>query len=212
MRELAHIMLDLETMGTVAGCAILSIGAVRFFPQEKRLSDTFYTTISAESCALVGLHIDEQTETWWADQAEEARKILEEVKNPQTTYLRRVLVDLNIWLTAQGESNDLRIYGNGADFDNPILRVAYRQAGVKPYAGNWTGRCYRTLKTLDELLGPGFAAPKLKRSGTHHNALDDAVSQAQHLMEFIAALRVPQKEDWTEQLRRRASEIEDHTP
>jgi inhibitor of KinA sporulation pathway (predicted exonuclease) len=30
---------------------------------------------------------------------------------------------------------------------------------------------------------------KIKRSGTHHNAIDDAASQAHHLMEILEHLR-----------------------
>jgi exodeoxyribonuclease VIII len=43
----------------------------------------------------------------------------------------------------------------------------------------WNSRCYRTVKSL-------YPDNKLKRSGTYHNAVDDAESQARHLIELLA--------------------------
>ena len=41
-----HIMIDLETLGTVADAAIMSIGAVRFDLDSDKIDDTgFYASI-----------------------------------------------------------------------------------------------------------------------------------------------------------------------
>ncbi len=69
---------------------------------------------------------------------------------------------------------------NGADFDQPILICGYRAAGVKQGWTAYNGRCYRTIKNL-------FPEPKLVRQGDHHHALDDAKSQATHLIELVKA-------------------------
>ena len=43
----------------------------------------------------------------------------------------------------------------------------------------WNDRCYRTIKSMH----PEVPMP---RTGTHHNALDDAKTQALHLMAILA--------------------------
>ena len=58
---------------------------------------------------------------------------------------------------------------------------AYRIKPAWPYRNN---RCYRTLKGL-------LPAIELERSGTHHNALDDAITQARHLQKIVRTLGSP---------------------
>lgn len=193
MADLNHIMVDLETLGTVPGCSILSIGAVRFFPEQMRLGEEFYAVVLRESCTDHFLEEDAGTIKWWEDKEPAAKAVLGHAEDPEIALpLPMALVNLNTWMLGFGGMRSIRVYGNGADFDNPILRVAQAAAKVDPFnskAGHFGGRCYRTLKSLDELFGPAFAAPKLQRQGTFHNALDDAKSQALHLMEIVQSVR-----------------------
>lgn len=191
--SLTHIMLDLETLGTVPGCVGFSIGAVVFDPLEQRLGSEFYAVINVDSCLDRYLREEQDTKDWWSKQSDEAKVALLEAYDPTVSEpLPDVLENFNGWQRAQGLKSNLRIWGNGADFDNPILRCMYDAAQVKPYAGAWGGRCYRTLKNLDELwpqLGFHKLDKERHRTGTHHNALDDAKSQAIHLMANVARLR-----------------------
>lgn len=183
-------MVDLETLGTVPGCSILSIGAVEFFPDMMQLGQEFYVVINTSSCEEHFLTTDQSTVEWWQRQSPEAQAVVDEARVGGVT-LPKALESFNSWRQGLGPVKEERLYGNGADFDNPILRVAYDAAKVKPYGGSYGGRCYRTLKNLDELLGNQFRAHKMFRNGTHHNALDDAKSQARHLMEIVQAIRSP---------------------
>ena len=188
--RLVHIMLDLETLGVVPGCVGFSIGAVEFHPERNELGSEFYVVIDVESCRDHYLREEEGTKTWWAKQSPEARTALEHALSGNALRLVNAMVQFDDWL--RGLTNDrrnIRLYGNGADFDNPILACMYDASGVSPFLPAWGGRCYRTLKNLHELLGDAYAAPKLERQGTYHNALDDAKSQATHLMEIVAAIR-----------------------
>jgi hypothetical protein len=169
-------MIDLETLGTVPGCAILSIGAVAF-DEFGVAEEGFYAVVNIPrwDCAGLtgdGLIKDKATIAWWKSQSEEARAVL---TAPGGT-LRQALDKFKHWLA---NYDSPRVWGNGADFDNPILAVAARKAGLGPddlWRG-YNGRCYRTVKSQ-------FKDIKLVRSGTHHNALDDARSQAEHLVQI----------------------------
>ena len=180
------VMVDLETLGTVPGCSILSIGAVEFDPIAGKMGKEFYVVVNRASCASHFLEEDNSTIEWWTKQGEEARKVLEHAASKKLSKeLPKALEAFNTYLATVGTAKDVRVLGNGADFDNPILAVAYRMAKVKPGWASYNGRCYRTLKNLDEFFGATHAAHKIGRGGTYHNALDDAKSQAQHLIEVI---------------------------
>lgn len=81
-----------------------------------------------------------------------------------------------------GPREETRVWGNGAAFDNVILRRAYERTSresMKAPWPHWNDRCYRTIKGLY-----GHQV-KIERTGTHHHALDDAASQARHLIRML---------------------------
>lgn len=188
-----HFMMDLETRGNSPGCHILSIGIIAFDPFATSLDrvfedEGFYTVVSRDSCADALLHIDESTMAWWGQQSPEARKVLAESEEPGAPSLKEALHDAIIYVQGHCTPRNAKVWGNGADFDNPIINVAARHAGVKlPW--QWGNRCYRTMKNLHEVLGVEHTAPPLVRQGTYHNALADARTQATHLWDILHTLR-----------------------
>jgi exodeoxyribonuclease VIII len=168
-----HVMVDLETLGNRPGCKILSIGAVAFGPEG--LGEEFYVVVDRESQTDFGLHEDASTIEWWDKQTVEAKSVLIEAEDGEP--LSRCLLNFNAYLARFGMS-DIKLWGNGSDFDNAILISCY--AATKQQAGwkFWNNRCYRTLKSLH----PGV---KLNRTGTYHNALDDAKTQALHAIPML---------------------------
>lgn len=182
-----NVMVDLETVGTKAGCGILSIGAVSFAPYAPPPHDTgerFYTVVDLASCEELGLNTEQGTLDWWEKQSAEARKVLELARgSADALALAEALERFNDYLSQFGP--DVKVWGNGSDFDNAILAVCYDVAGVKPAWKFWNNRCYRTLKSFLPDL-------KLERTGTHHDALDDAVSQAYHANQLLRRLTTVQ--------------------
>lgn len=191
---MSFFMLDLETLGTVPGCAILSIGIIQFDPLAATPDELFrdggkYFVVNKQDCLDNFLHVDPGTVAWWEKQSPEARQVLLDVEdNKKAIPLRLAMTETIDYVSEYCSPREARILGNGADFDNPIMTVAAHMVGVKlPWS--YGGRCYRTLKNLHEFLGPEFAAPKVSRAGTYHNALDDAKTQAMHLWETLDGIR-----------------------
>lgn len=186
LNEYNRVMCDLETIGTRPGCAVLSIGAVFFsstLPQWK--GPTFYAPIRAGSCQSIGLHEDQDTLAWWAKQKPEARLVWDEIKGAAPVHT--VLAQFSEWmLNNAADPRTVQLWGNGADFDNPILSAVYSAALLPQPWGAFHGRCYRTLKSLN-------TGVRLVRSGTHHNALDDALSQAEHACRLLRMIRTVRK-------------------
>lgn len=168
------VMLDLETLGTKPGSVILAIGATKF-SVEKGIIDTFYVRVDAKSCVALGLKMDPETVMWWLRQEDAARL---EITKPGE-HICRALQKFSEWLH-QGGDDDMEIWGNGAAFDNVLLADAYALAELTRPWKFWNDRCYRTVKSLR----PDIAMP---RSGTHHNALDDAKTQALHLIQILTS-------------------------
>lgn len=174
------VMVDCETLGTVPGCVPLSIGAVGFDEDELSMHE-FYVVIHRPTCEDAFLSISKSTLEWWERQSPEAREVLEQSLDEQRSLpLKAALGRLNTFLGRFGGARDVRLWGNGSDFDNALLACAYDAAGVQLGWKFWNNRCYRTLKNL----APEVTA---QREGTYHNALDDAKTQARHLQQVLKA-------------------------
>jgi exodeoxyribonuclease VIII len=171
---MSDIMLDLETMGTGPDAAIVAIGAVEFSDYERR-GDHFYALIDLASSVAAGGIMDPSTVRWWMQQSDHARADITG-KNPLNIYmaLRRFAE------FAASHGSEVRIWGNGAAFDNVILRQAYIRAGIEPPWKYSNDRCYRTVAATRKDI-------PIIRTGTHHNALDDAISQARHIHAILRA-------------------------
>lgn len=161
-----HIMVDLETMGTRPDAPITAIGAVAF--AEDGIIDTFYRVVDLKSSVDAGATIDPGTVMWWMEQSDEARSALAE----PGMSIREALVE---FAGFTGDFLEAGVWGNGASFDNVILSEAYKRIGMDAPWPFWKDKCYRTVKGIWKDI-------KLDRVGTHHNALNDAESQAEHLI------------------------------
>ncbi len=170
-------MVDLETMGRFPGAALLSIGAVRFDPYDVEAPiDRFHVGIALASNKTLGLEFDPETIAWWMhDDRQPARSSLEALEK----------VDIHTALFAFAEwcaqAPVTGIWGNAASFDCGLLAAAYRKAMIDVPWEFWQERCYRTVKNL-------LTVPLPPREGPAHNALADALVQAQHLQQLYRAL------------------------
>ena len=169
------IMLDLETMGVGPKAAIIAIGAVEFDVNAGEIGARFYRNVDLESSMRSGCEIDAPTMLWWLRQSEEARAMFsKEIPTP----LPQALCDFSQWVSLCGKPEEVLVWGNGASFDNVILSSAYKATGLIQPWGRSNDRCYRTVKAQHPTV-------KLVRVGTHHNAADDAESQARHMIAML---------------------------
>lgn len=171
------IMLDLETMGNGPSAAIIAIGAVKFDITTRAIGDEFYAVVSLEESVAQGGVMDPATVMWWMRQSDEARKKFDAPKIEFNVALH----SFANFIREGNQREDIKIWGNGAAFDNVILASAYRNAGFQTPWDFWGDRCYRTIKSLH----PNVPMP---RTGVYHCAVDDAKSQALHLINILNPL------------------------
>ena len=172
-----NIMLDLETMGNGPDAAIIAIGACKF--DITGIQDTYYCVVDLTSSLNAGLKVDGDTILWWLKQSDDARKA---IHSPLTSAnkITEALETFACWVEKNNQKNP-KIWGNGASFDNVILANAYGKVGLETPWKYYNDRCYRTIKAM-------YPEIKMNRKGTHHNALDDAISQAEHLIKIWEAM------------------------
>lgn len=180
--ETLECMTDLETLGRSNKAAILSIGACMFYPTADGIhSDAFEAIVDPQSCVDIGMQLDVSTFMWWMGEAckngEERAKMnvardAMVANQRKAIHIRDALHRFSAWL-----GSDKPVWGNGATFDNVILRNAYELAGIPCPWSFWNDRCYRTIKSRTP-------AVKLQREGIHHSAMWDAISQAKHLQQI----------------------------
>jgi hypothetical protein len=161
-----NVMVDLETLDKTPTSVIVSIGAVKF-DASGISEDTFYSVVDIQSCIDLGLTISGDTIAWWMGQSEQARAVFKAKGDP----LAKALIDFAKWVP-----KGAKVWGNGASFDNTILANAYGAISVRQPWDFWNDRCFRTVASFSPL--------KRVNSGVAHNALDDARSQAEHLLKI----------------------------
>ena len=168
------IMLDLETMGSDPNAALCAIGAVSFDIASRQIINHFYMPILLEDSVRCGGVIDPETVIWWLKQSDAARAEISD-----DGYIEPLaLGEFTDFIASVGQRNQVRIWGNGSDFDNVILASAYRRNGLSLPWDFRNNRCYRTVKNL-------HPAVALKFVGDRHNALHDAENQARHLIAML---------------------------
>lgn len=185
------IMIDLETLGTGPGSAILSIGAVAFDLDGEGAKDrgfglagpsgTFYRNIAIGKNNGIA---DDGAFRWWLGQATEAReRLCAAPVDPLGVTLR----DFSYWLRSWGQGTDAstrnpvewdryRIWSHGENFDIPLLEAGYFRIGSDK--APWRYNATRDTRTLFHALGIRWDAWfEEENQGTAHDALADALTQ-----------------------------------
>lgn len=182
MTDRVDVMVDLETLDTTPTSIILSIGACKVNWAGGPPTDHFYRVVSVESNQMAGRTESLSTRRFWDSQPPEARKVFTD----PNVDLFTALTDFKQYVSLLGGGfKGTHMWGNGSDFDCVILVDAMTALAIKPPWPFWNSRCFRTMR---KEFGHLITEPE--RKGTHHNALDDAIFQAELLSQFGPVLRI----------------------
>ncbi|EFM1669795.1 exonuclease, partial [Escherichia coli] len=171
-----HLMIDLETMGTNTNAPIVVIGAVFFDPQTGEIGPVFYIVISLTDAMNTGAVPDGGTIEWWLKQSSEARAAIltDQVK------LKDALSRFREFIHEYSDEKFVQVWGNGATFDNAILRRSYERQGIPCPWRYYNDRDVRTIVELGKTIDFD-ARIVIPFEGVRHNALDDARHQAKYV-------------------------------
>ena len=172
-RTCDHLMIDLETMGKNPDAPIISIGAIFFDPQTGDMGPEFSKTIDLETAGGV---IDRDTIKWWLKQSREAQSAIMTDEIP----LYDALLQLREFIDENSGEFFVQVWGNGANFDNTILRRSYERQGIPCPWRYYNDRDVRTIVELGKAIDFD-ARTAIPFEGERHNALDDARYQAKYV-------------------------------
>ncbi|HCC4838182.1 TPA: 3'-5' exoribonuclease [Escherichia coli] len=182
-----HLSVDLETMGKNPDAPIISIGAIFFDPQTGDMGPEFSKTIDLDTAGGV---IDRDVIKWWLKQSREAQSAILTDEIP----LDDALLQLREFIDENSDEFFVQVWGNGANFDNTILRRSYERQEIPC---PWRYHNDRDVRTIVE-LGKAIdfdARTAIPFEGERHNALDDARYQAKYVSAIWQKL-IPNQADF----------------
>lgn len=168
-----EMMFDIETLGTRAGCVVLSFAAVVYTSTKGVVIAGVSHVLSVPDQIRTGAHVDEGTAAWWATQSDAAWGAA--TSNPVSVRYATKELDALVL-----KHNPERIYCQGMDFDFPIFADLRRRFDLGSGWEHWKQRDTRTA--YDE---HGFDPKTVTRAGTHH----DAASDCNHQIRCLIAAR-----------------------
>lgn len=180
MSAFEHVMLDIETLGTRAGCVMFQVGVVAFNlandSEQGRVFD-----ISIQSSLDHGFKIEESTLKWWAtDQKDLFAKLINRESMDVTAFINR----FNAWYMTYA-NEETYFWANGTHFDVAILEAYLRVHGAST---PWRYNRVRDYRTILHPWFDGYTFAPLPREYTGHDALDDAERQKYKLKEALICL------------------------
>ena len=171
-----HAMIDLETLGTTPDSVILTIGAIKFDPNEPgKCYQEFYHRMEVDEQVHMGRSIDEDTLSWWGQQ--EQSVVEEALGDHNRTPVREAMQALNKWCVGVDA-----FWCQGTAFDFPIMENLYKQIG---HHIPWAFWKVRDSRTLFQIMPKD---PRKEIKFDAHNALEDARVQALCVQQTIQQL------------------------
>lgn len=171
-------MLDIETLGTDSNAVVVSISAVQFDLRTGEIGDSYEQAIDLKAQVENGGVLEPDTIEWWMSQSKDAQDELSRLKkNP----LYMVLYSFNEFCISR-ECNAL--WGNGATFDNVIVRNLYRRSGAAfdlPFYAD------RDVRTLVDLAGVNHR--EYEFHGIKHRGIDDCMHQIKYCIDAYQNLK-----------------------
>lgn len=180
--EVAHIVLDLETLSTRPDALVLSIGAVGLNKHGQILSGAEFHLALDQKEQATRRHVSLDTIQWWMQQSQEAIDASFGAPTSNQAFVTNALTAFKEYVDQWSARGLVCVWGNGCGFDNVILASLYQDWGMQ---APWDFRNDRDMRTITALF------PHLKLmpfKGIKHHAQHDAMHEAKQLAKAIQLL------------------------
>lgn len=178
-----HVMLDIETLGTDSKSLVLSISAVEFTLGGETGRKFEMALPVLEQLLHHEVVVDMSTICWWKTQNEEAKREIKRLKPAKTVV--QALIAFNMFLEQFGKN--VSIWGNGATFDNTIVRNLYKSFNVDFIVPFWCDKDVRTIVSLIDYETVNKRAGKF--NGIKHRGIDDCLHQVKLVAEGLKFIK-----------------------
>lgn len=208
-RNNCEVMIDVESLGTVMGSPIVTVGATLFDPyasdsSEELMRRALLIRIDISDALKYSNGVDGSTLRWWFEQDNAAIKAL---VGDDAVSMQEALKSLERYCTERGKFVNTEFFENltdfpkvcrywakDPDFDMRLLQHFYDHKeldGKMPWAF-W--EC-RSVRTVQDLAWPNGDKPDFMVDGVAHDARWDAVSQAMMIQAAMRRLGLAKDQD-----------------
>ena len=174
-----QFMVDTETGGTLPDSVIAQVGLCIFDPDKSSIISSHRWWLDVDEQEKMGRMWDDSTKQWWK---ERPLHVYEEVWHPNSLLIYSVTdFCLSLFYQMKRWSDQPIVWANSPSFDCMLLRDLFAQAKIEVPWKYYNERDYRTVKALF----PNIPNPK---ENTTHEAMADAVAQAEHLILMLTQI------------------------
>jgi hypothetical protein len=171
---MTDLMIDFETLATNPNAVVLSLGACFFNIETGEIGNKFYMCFETDDQKKRGRRVDDATLAWWSRQSNAAKKVFTDKKHP----VEMVLNEFVKFCLDESKMSLINPWGNGATFDISIIESLFEMYQIKC---PWLYYNVMDLRTYRRFEAKNKKVPKLE--GVNHHALDDAINQAQFVID-----------------------------
>lgn len=209
-RNNCELMIDTETLGTVAGSPIVTIGATLFDPyasdsSEELMRRSLLIRIDVSDAVKLSQGVEGGTIRWWFEQKDEAIKALvgDDAVSMQEAlaklwrycHERGAFVNKEFFSGLSDLPRTCRYWAKDPDFDMQLLRYYYEHPKLDAKMPWMFWEC-RSVRTVQDLAWPDPSErPTFKIPGVAHDARWDAVHQAMMIQAGIRRLGIARDQD-----------------
>jgi hypothetical protein len=202
-------MIDVETLGTVMGSPVVTIGACLFDPYSCDSGDalmkrSMLIRIDISDAVKYSSGVDGGTLRWWFEQEDAAIKAL---VGDDCVSMQEALIKLERFCRERGKfaNNEFfegiselpkacRYWAKDPDFDMRLMQHFYEHPELRGAKMPWMFWECRSVRTVQDLAWPSGDRPDFDvKGGVAHDARWDAVTQA--MMVQAAIHRLGQSKD-----------------
>lgn len=212
-----ELMIDIESLGTVPGAPVVTIGAVLFNPFKCDSSDVMVERSMALKIDLsdsikfsnIGDNPEDAGRTirWWFEQKDEAIKAL---VGEDCITMQEALIKLYRYCHERGDYVNKeffdglssfpianRFWAKDPDFDMSLLRYYYEHPDLQGAKMPWEFWECRSVRTVQDLAWPegGVERPSFEVPGVAHDARWDAIQQAMTIQAAMVRLGLSHDQD-----------------
>lgn len=209
-RNNAELMLDVETLGTVMGSPVVTIGATLFDPYasdsgEELMRRSLLVRIDINDAVKYSDGVDGGTLRWWFEQEDAAIKAL---VGDDAVSVQEACKALEQYCLERGKfANDLffdditdfprtcRYWAKDPDFDMRLMQHYYDHPDISAKMP-WKFFECRSVRTVQDLAWPDGDRPSFDvKGGVAHDARWDAVTQAMMIQAAMRRLGLARDQD-----------------
>ena len=204
-------MIDIETLGTVAGSPVVTIGAVLFDPyssdsSQAMLDRSLNIKIDLSDTIRYSTGVDGGTLRWWFEQDDKAIKALvgddavtaKEAFSKLWRYCceRGTFVNKEFFNGLSDLPKACRYWAKDPDFDMRLMQHYYDHPDINATMP-WKFWENRSVRTVQDLAWPGGSTdrPTFQVPGVAHDARWDAIQQAMTVQAAIRRLGLAKDQD-----------------